>query len=250
MRLNKTLSVLTCSAMLLVSCKTSHIPIKSNPITYTINNTIAEDTSLVNYYTPFKLKMESEMNRVIGTSAQYLTKVRSQPEFLVGNFFADALLEIGRKIDPEVSIAVATKDGIRTEVKEGAVTVGSMFELMPFENMITVLELTGNDIFELCQFIAKTGGQPIAGFTMKIKDDEPVDILIGGIPLDRNQKYKLVTYDYLANGGDHIKGILNPLQRTNTTSRVREQLIEYVEGLTKRGQKVNTQLDGRITLIK
>lgn len=234
----------------LVGCKTSYksqVAYKNNIV---IDNTIPADSSIIAIYAPFKVKLENEMNRKIGYSDNFLSKIKSQPEFLVGNFFADAMLEIGKSVDPATQIALATKDGIRTELKQGPITVGSMFELMPFENTITVLELKGTDVLELCQFIAKSGGQPIAGFTMQIKEGMPTNIIIGEEPLDLAKNYKLVTYDYLANGGDYIKGITNPVNRINTDYTVREQLIKYVEGLTSKGQTVNTKLDGRITTIK
>lgn len=250
MRLNRKLIPFYAALSLIVGCKTTYLP----QVTYTnnivIDSTNTVDSAIINYYTPFKLKLEKEMNRQIGYSNQHLTKVRSQPEFLAGNFFTEAMLHVAQQIDPETSMSLATKDGIRAEVKQGPITVGGIFELMPFENTLTILELKGKDVVELCEFIAKTGGQPIAGFSMKIKDEKPQDILIGGKPLDLNKTYKLVTYDYLANGGDYIKGLAAPIQRINTPYTVREQLIKYVEELTRNGQNVNTQLDGRITILK
>lgn len=249
MRLNRTLILFYAAISLLVGCKTAYTPQVSHATNISINNEIMPDTAIVAYYTPFKLQLEEEMNRQIGYSTHFLSKVRTQPEFLVGNFFADALLHLGKQIDPETALSLATKDGIRTEIKQGPITVGSMFELMPFENTITILELKGADVAQLCEFIAKTGGQPIAGFTMNIKNNLPTDILIAGKPLDINKTYKLVTYDYLANGGDYITGILNPINRINTSFTVREQLIKYVEEITSKGEKVNTQLDGRIKIL-
>lgn len=253
MRFNRTLILLYAATSLLIGCKTQkiqYLPQVSYNTNIVIDNSITPDSTIIAYYAPYKVKLEKEMNRQIGYSDYYLSKVRSQPEFLVGNFFADALLTIGKQIDPETQLSLATKDGIRTEVKQGPITVGSMFELMPFENTITVLELKGTDVLELCEFIAKAGGQPIAGFTMQIENDKPVNININGQPLDTNKTYKLVTYDYLANGGDYIKGITNPISRINTPNTVREELIRYVEELTSKGKHVNTQLDGRITILK
>jgi len=250
MRLNRTFILFYALVSLLVGCKTTYQPQVTYSNNIVIDNTIPDDSVIVAFYTPYKAQLEQEMNRQIGYSNQFLTKIRTQPEFLAGNFFADALLHLGKQIDPATTLALATKDGIRAEVKQGPITVGSMFELMPFENTITILELKGSDIYELCEFIAKTGGQPISGFTMKIKDEKPLDIKVAGQPLDLNKTYKLATYDYLANGGDYIKGITNPINRINTPITVREQLIKYVEEITSKGENVNTQLDGRITILK
>ncbi|WP_229707461.1 5'-nucleotidase C-terminal domain-containing protein [Sphingobacterium alkalisoli] len=236
--------------VLLAGCKSTYLARENRLMTYTINSDLPEDTAIVNYYSPFKKTMEGEMNRQIGISEKFLNKSRSEPEFLIGNFFADALLEIGKKIDPAVEISFSTKGGIRSELKQGAVTVGSMFELMPFENTITLLDISGSDLLVLADFIANTGGQPIGGFTMKIKDNQVITIRLNGKAIDPAKSYKLVTYDYLANGGDNVKGLSTPLKRINTSILVREGLINYVEQLTKENKKINTQLDGRISIIQ
>lgn len=250
MRTFKTLSLVLVIACTLVGCRTSYLPKISEPTTYAINSSLSEDSTIIKYYTPFKIQMEKEMNRTIGYSTYSLNKSRVDAESLAGNFFAEALLAMGKKIDPNVQMAIATKGGIRSEVQQGPVTVGSMFELMPFENTVTVLELSAQDIAVLADFIAKTGGQPIAGFTLKIKDNKAIDLRIGNKEINPNQSYKLVTYDYLANGGDYIEGITTPLKRKDSSIRVREGLIDYVQGLTKEGKNIETKLDGRITIIK
>ncbi|SKB90995.1 5'-nucleotidase, C-terminal domain [Sphingobacterium nematocida] len=250
MRTFKTLSLAIVIAWTLAGCKTTYVPKLSEPTTYAINSSLPEDSTIIRYYTPFKQQLDQEMNRTIGYSTRHLTKSRSDAESLAGNFFADALLAMGKKIDPEAQLSLATKGGIRSEVKQGDVTIGSMFELMPFENTVTILELSAKDLAILADFIAKTGGQPIAGFTVKIKEEKAAEIRIDGKEIDPTRSYKLVTYDYLANGGDYIEGITHPLKRTDSSLRVREGLIEYVQGLTKAGKNINTELDGRVSIIK
>ena len=246
----KSLSLLALASLCMVGCKTTYYPSATENSLYRIDHSIEADSAIVNYYIPFKLQMEKEMNRQIGYSKNFLSKNRSEGEFLAGNFFADAMLAIGKSIDPQAQIAIATKGGIRSEIKQGPITIGSMFEMMPFENAITILELSGKDILTLANFIAKTGGQPIAGCTIVIKDGMPQEFFIQGQPVDLDKSYKLVTYDYLANGGDYIDGIQSPIKRTDTPTLVRDALIKYVEGLTKQGKNINTTLDGRIKIIK
>ena len=251
MHLGKTLSLLAISSTLFISCKsTSQLSRISSPITYTINNSIQEDSAIVNYYLPYRAKLDAEMNRVIGKSDIFLSKNKNSPETLIGNFFTDAILAIGKTIDPEATIALGTKGGIRTEIKQGDITVGNIFEVMPFENAITLLDLKGTDILTLANYIAKTGGQPISGLTLDIKDDKAVNIKVNNQDLDTTKTYKLVTYDYLANGGDYIEGITKPITRFDTPIRVREALIKYVEDLTKEGKTINTKLDGRVKISK
>ncbi len=213
-----------------------------------IDSTIAEDSSIKNYIEPFKVKLDQEMNRVIGTAAAPMIHNRNLPETLLSNFFVDALLQIGRQIDPEVSFSMATKDGIRSSIKQGDVTVRTIFELMPFENYICILELKGSDVMTLAHFIAKTNGQPIGNSSITIKDKKLVDFKIDGKAIDPNKTYKLATYDFVANGGDLVEGLSNPVHSFTSPERVREALISYVESLTKAGKKVESALDGRVKI--
>jgi 2',3'-cyclic-nucleotide 2'-phosphodiesterase (5'-nucleotidase family) len=73
---------------------------------------------------------------------------------------------------------------------------------------------------------------------------------IGGQDIDPNKTYKLATYDFIANGGDLVRGISNPVSRVTTSERVREGLIAYVQQLTKEGKKVEAKLDGRVKIIE
>ncbi|WP_257667999.1 5'-nucleotidase C-terminal domain-containing protein [Parapedobacter tibetensis] len=212
-----------------------------------INSDIPPDSAYIRYYGPYKQQLEAEMNRVIGYADVSLTKPGNAPETLLGNFFADALLSEGRKLHPDVDFSFGTKGGLRIELQQGDITIGHIFELMPFENELVILELSSQSVQQLAQFIASTGGQPTAGMRLKIKDGQATDIQIAGQPFDASRTYKLLTYDYLANGGDNLQGLDNPVKRTDLGNKVREALIAYVNGQTQAGKHINTQLDGRIT---
>lgn len=213
-----------------------------------IDNRIEMDTAIVNYYMPYKQQLTEEMETVVGYSKYHLTRNRTAPESLAGNFFADALLEIGKKIDPESIVAFGTKDGVRADLKKGAITVGSIFEIMPFENYLTILSLSGQDLLLLGDFIAATGGQPISGMTVRIAKGKAMEIKVNGKDIDPKKTYKLVTYDYIANGGDRVEGVQQPTARRDTDIRLREGLIDYVRKLNEANEQVETTLDGRVKI--
>lgn len=190
------------------------------------------------------------MNRVIGHAPISLTKPGNSPETLLGNFFTDALIEEGRKIHPHIDVSFGTKGGLRTEIAKGDITIGKVFELMPFENELVVLELTGEGIQRLAQFIAASNGQPVSGIEIDIVNESPTNIRIGGKPFDESKTYHLLTYDYLANGGDDMRGLDNPVNRYDLGIKVREVLIQYIEQRTTEGKPITAQLDGRIKQIK
>lgn len=74
--------------------------------------------------------------------------------------------------------------------------------------------------------------------------------MVQGKPIDPNQTYKLVTYDYLANGGDYVDFLDQVLDRKDYTQRIRESLMEYVSELTKQGKHIQATIDGRVLIIE
>lgn len=212
-----------------------------------MDSLVEMDTSIVNYYLPYKKQLDSEMNKVIGVSKKHLSK-NNAPEFLVGNFFTDALLILGKEIDKDVQIAVATKGGVRTELKKGNITVGNIYEFMPFDNYLTVLKIKGTDLIRLTDFIASTHGQPIAGMQIEIKDSKVEKVSVHGNPINKNSVYTIVTYDYLANGGDNIRGFEYPVERKDTSTKIREGLIQYITNLTNAGLELDAELEERIKI--
>lgn len=212
-----------------------------------IDSTLTGDPTFLRLYAPYKEQLEAEMNRVVGYTDVNLTKPSHAAETRLGNFFADALLTEGKKRHPDAELSFGTKGGLRIELQKGNITMGNLFELMPFENEMVLLELSGKSVLQLAQFIAATDGQPVAGLRMRINDGKAADINVAGKPLELSRTYKLITYDYLANGGDNSRGLNNPVSRIDLGQKVREALIIYVGEHTQAGKHINTTLDGRIT---
>ena len=120
---------------------------------------------------------------------------------------------------------------------------------MPFENELVSLKLQGTEVEQLFNFIAASGGQPLAGVRMKIVSQKPTDVLINGQPFDRDKTYTVLTSDYVAGGGDKAVGFRNPLERKVLGLKVRDALINYIKANTASGKVINAELDGRITKI-
>jgi 2',3'-cyclic-nucleotide 2'-phosphodiesterase (5'-nucleotidase family) len=234
---------------LVVSCQ-KHLTVSKNEYKqYGIDQQVGADSAIIRYYQPYKDKMQAEMSRVIGQTDQALTKP-SDPETLMGNYFADAMLTEGLKKDPTIQFTLATKGGLRTTFPKGDITVSNVFELMPFENEMVVLKLSGQNVQKLIDFIAKKDGEPVAGIRMKIRDNVAYDVTIAGQPFDINKTYNLLTYDYLADGGDDLECLRQPLERKEINKRVRDALLENINDLTRQGKKITAQLDGRIIADK
>ena len=235
------------SVFIFSSCN-RHFTVQRNDYKeYAMDDKTGVDSSIVKYYLPYKNQMDAEMSRVIG-QAEHEIKKASTPESLLGNFFSDALLAEGVKKDPSVQFTFSTKGGLRTSIPKGEITISDVFELMPFENEIVLLKISGATVQKLIDFIVNDNGQPVAGMRMKIKNKKAYDVIIAGKPFDISQNYNLLTYDYLANGGGDVTFLEKPISRNNVGLKVRDALIQYITEQTKAGKKINTQLDGRIVV--
>lgn len=240
------LVVLTFSLALIFSCK-RHYAVKSNEYKqYGVNNELNADSSLIKYYTPFKAKMEAEMNRVVGISDGDMPK-SNDPETALGNFYADAILIETQKVNPAVEFSFpTTKGGIRNSIQKGNITVSNVFELMPFDNEGVILKLSGASVQKIIDFLASSGGQPVSGIRMKVANKKGYDVTIAGKPFDVTKEYLMVTSDYLANNGDDQSSLANPLERKNVGKLIRTMLMDYISDQTKNGKKIIPITDGRI----
>jgi len=195
---------------------------------------------------PYRERMGEEIRQVIGEAEVLLAK--SVPEGTLGNFAADAMLWAARRdSDRPVDMALTNNGGLRVPIAPGPITVGQMFELMPFENKLSILTLTGSQVQDLADVLAERRGEPIAGFTFHIETAEngrvARDVRVGGKPLEPAAEYRLVTNDYMANGGEGYEPLLNPLSREDLTVLLRDAFIQYVR---ERGV-IREEIEGRIT---
>ena len=211
-----------------------------------------EDTEINAIVKPYKQKKDSVMHSELATAE--MAMVKGLPEGLLGNFCADLTLQQARKYykaqhGQTVDIALLNNGGLRTSLPKGIITREKAFELMPFDNMMVVITLSGEQTKELFDFVAKMGGMPIAGCKIGLKDSIASKIEINGQAFDISKSYKVATSDYLANGGDKMIFFKNPLQMEVLNVLLRDAIIEYMVEENKQGRKLTAKLDGRIYKI-
>ena len=236
------------TSFFLFSCSTNYKVVKSNRAEYAVNNDVAADSSVIRAYQPYKLKLDSQMNAVLGYSEVALTKKSVGGESVLGNFFSDAALSEARKIDPKIDFTMpSTNGGLRNDLPLGAITLSNVFELMPFENELISFELKGEAVQRLLDFIANSGGQPVAGIKMRIVKKKATDVLINGVPFDATKNYRVLTSDYIAGGGDNITSFKDPVNSKILGLKIRDALIQYIKEKQAANEKISSKLDGRIT---
>lgn len=211
-----------------------------------VSDTVTENAGLAALVEPYRERMGTRINEVLGRTSGIL--VKGWPEGTLGNFAADAVLHAARarSVDP-VDLALVNNGGLRIPIPEGAITVGQMFELMPFDNMISVLAMDGGQVEALAQDIARRGGAPVSGFSFHIltenEDLVATDIRVAGEPLDPEKVYRIAAPDYIANGGDDYQALTSAMGRFDLPVLVRDALIEFV----REEGTIDARIEGRIT---
>lgn len=195
---------------------------------------------------PYKAEKEASMNVVIGEAME--TMEVGKPESKLTNLVADVLLTEGRKYIADVDIAIVNVGSIRRTLYEGDVTIGDVFEILPFDNALLVLEYKGADILALADAIAVKGGEAIAGMTLTIRDGKAEDVRVGGVEVDTAKIYKVVSTDYLSWGNDQLGPLANYVKSTPLNMMLRDAVFDYVTCATIREEKIVSKLDKRIII--
>ena len=244
------LLLVTC--YLLTACSGSkHLAVQDTQTKHyaTTDNTV--DSSVVKTIQPYKQTIDGKMHEVIGTAPIALTK--KTPESTLGNFFAEAVFGRVKKVpnvDTNYTFAMFNNGGLRTSVPQGNVMVGGMFELMPFENKLVVIAISGERLMQLLNYVAEKDGAPVAGIRFVIADKKATSIIINGKAFDGTKTYYVATSDYLAGGGDTFFTAGENKDMIKTDILLRDILIDYCKALNKQNKPITATLDGRIQYAK
>jgi 2',3'-cyclic-nucleotide 2'-phosphodiesterase (5'-nucleotidase family) len=208
----------------------------------------AQDLNMLQLTQPYRDSLARSMNRIIANVITPLTK--ELPEGNLGNFCADGCMRVAtlkciEKKLPLPDFIFLNHGGLRASIPAGEITVGNIYEVMPFENELVMIRLTKNQVDTLLNFIAKKGGAPVSGIRFKIENEQAMQVVFSRSNDKDQSSYTVITSDYLANGGDGFE-FLKAVQKTNLDIKVRDALIQDFSEFGKRNEPINMMKDGRI----
>ena len=237
--------------LFLFSCSPHLIVREVNTKNISVDSNLGSSDSLLEAFVePYRKSIEKEMTGRVTVSATPL--VKNKPESKLTNLVSDVLLECGHnycsenKLNIEANASYVNYGGLRASLPEGNITVGHIFELMPFENEIVLLRISGTTLLQMADKIAERGGEGIAGMKLGIRDEKVASLTVGGKPVDPKGSYWLVTNDYIADGGDQMSMFANPIERINTKVKLRDALIKVLHHRYIMNGIISVEEDGRI----
>ena len=143
------------------------------------------------------------VNRHVATIP--VTLGRTGPQYPLGNLIADAHRWAGKG-----DVGITNNGGIRTELRAGEATYGSLFEVQPFGNLLYSLTMTGAQLRGLLeQMLSKDRvNDHVSGLTLRYDPAKPPGARIvsvtmaDGAPLSDTRTYNVIMNDFLATGGE------------------------------------------------
>lgn len=248
MKYNKLILFLTI--LLFVSCSVnkqyeiSNISVSRQKIDASLDK--ETNPEMIEIIDSYKMALDNEMNIEIGTAAQYMEK--GAPQSLLSNFTADVMKQRSEELWGHTDFAVVNMGGLRAALNEGTITIRNIYEIYSFDNYLVLIDLTGKEIKEFFEVIAKTPEGLSKGVNVKIKKRQIESLLIGGKPLDENKVYKVATLDYLANGNDKMTVFEKAINRVESDETLRDVILNYVKRSTIDKKLIDAKLDDRIII--
>jgi len=205
----------------------SHLVVNGNSNKEAVSQNIIADSSLVSMIKPYKDSLDKRMNEVIAYSEEdFIVK---RPASNLMKWVANALYvnqtKNVRLTQPVVCLL--NTGGIRSSIGKGNVTLGDMYKVMPFDNMVVWVELPIEVLPEIEAYLNKSGGEPMANLTF----------IEGKLSITSSPEnpthFWVITSDFLLNGGDKMTFFTKRTNLNETGKLLRDVLIEELRNQGK-----------------
>jgi len=225
-----------------------------------VDASIADDPAVDKMLEGYSPKVRA-LDTVIGTVKGELRKGGMGAGSL-GNFVSDAMrAEASRALKRPVDLAVVNGGGLRrSNLAEGDLRARDIFELLPFENALVMVDLNGEQLMSLLASVtSRRDAQSGAIINYRINAEKKAELESARIfdqqyhdlPITPTMTYTVVTIDYLINRGGgsyatlHEGRNIRPLGIT-----LRDTIMNYVKAETAAGHPIRAEPDSRYVLDK
>jgi 5'-nucleotidase/UDP-sugar diphosphatase len=208
---------------------------------------IRPDPEVASLLVPFNEKVKVKMAERVGEATGDLTYSRTV-ESPLADIVADAFRERAN-----TQIAIHNIGGIRAKIVKGDITWGGVFEVLPFQNTLVTLRVTGAQLRKMLErgLVTTVGIVAVSGIRVRFDRKKPAGqqvisaSLLNGAALDDSQVYSLATNDFVVAGGDGFTELALGTDMVDTGIFLRDVVVDYV----KAHRTLSPRLDGRIIVL-
>ena len=223
----------------------------------TVDSSIPDDPEVLKIIAPYEEKVR-ELSKVIGRLDGGLSKTGVGGGTL-GNFVTDAVRAQGQaKLGKPIVLAMMNNGGLRkNEIGAGDLRASDIFELLPFENALVALDVTGAQLEKILQVVTRDA-QSGARIQFKWNDRDRPEFISGKLvdangkeyEIDPNQTYTILTIDYLLSLKSGAYAILQEAKnQTPLNVTLRDAVMNYVKSETAAGRSVRSVVDNRFVQV-
>jgi 5'-nucleotidase len=162
----------------------------------------------------------------------------------LGNLVTDAM----RASVPGADVAINnTTGGLRADLPPGPMTYGALFEVLPFDNLLVSIRLTGGDLRKVLS-AALQRARPVPGISgirvRAVCADGALAVMMlrpSGAAIRDNERLLVSTMDFLATGGD---GILSPVMPPDGFAQTTDGTLardDVADWLRRRGGRLREE---------
>lgn len=249
---NKHVFVTILTMTLLISCQSNWHVSKITAEKIPVQENLKDDAAIEAFINPYRNHINNDLDSILAFAPVTLEKSKGTWQTNIGNLMADVCKEYGNKVflkryQKNIDICLLNHGGIRNIIPKGNVTTRTAFEVMPFENSLVVLTLSGKQINEMIAlFLNDKKPHPLSGMQLVLNiENQLLEATINGKPIEDSKMYYVATSDYLANGGDNMKFFLKAKKTYELDYKIRNILIDYF----KDNDSITAEIDDRV-LIK
>lgn len=215
-----------------------------------VDGSIPPDPEVEQLLAPLRKEMEAKFGRVLCQAPQGLLKGRGDAN-AVGFWMADVLRARAEAIlGQPVQACILNSGGVRAGFRPGKVSIGDIYQVMPFENRLAVIELKGADLVRcIREGLTSRQGEPVSGVKAvvsgSVEKPECVVTWADGSPIDPEAIVRVATSDYLATSGDTMPSLRRGRKVTVLEPTLRQVLLDACEALGQRKQELLPPPPGR-----
>lgn len=242
--------VIFITLIVVVSCKNDAVQlteIKGKQIP--VDTTYTGNDSIEKYIAPFRSRINEVLDSTLAYAPQPLLLNDGKRNTSMGNLMADIVFEetapiFNSRTGKELDFVVLNAGGVRSIISQGNVSARNAYEVMPFENYIVVVELSGSAARKLIDFVAKSSRpHPVSRLQILTDKNRSLEsVNIKGQPFDESRNYYVATSDYLVNGGPSVGFFDEIVSTTEIDYLLRNAIIDHL----KKVDTLKSEVDDRI----
>jgi 2',3'-cyclic-nucleotide 2'-phosphodiesterase (5'-nucleotidase family) len=221
-----------------------------------VDASVPDDPGVEKIIAPYSEKV-LELSKVIGRLEGGLNK-KGVGGGTLGNFVSDGIKAYARKNGKSVALTIMNVGGLRkNEISAGELRASDIFELLPFDNALVAVEVTGVQLAKLVDIVPRDA-QSGARIHFKWNERSRPEFLSGKL-VDENGKeqeidpqkiYTVVTIDYLLRLGGGAYAILQEAKsKTPLNITIRDAIMDYVKSETAAGRPIRSVKDDRFIQV-